>query len=70
MQAREAVDLLMGKKPQDIDLHEVSQAAGRGAQMVDNLVLPGSYRRKMIPVVARRAIEAAIQEALGKERSR
>jgi 4-hydroxybenzoyl-CoA reductase beta subunit len=68
--SREAVDLLLGKKPQEIDLHAVGQAAGRGAQMVDNLVLPASYRRKMISVLARRAIEAAIQEALGKERSR
>ena len=70
LQARETADMLLGKKPHEIDLREVSQAAGRGAQMVDNLVLSGSYRRKMIPVVARRAIEAAIQEALGKERSR
>ena len=41
--------------------------------MVDNLVLPASYRRKMIPVIAKRAIEAAVHEALealGKERSR
>jgi 4-hydroxybenzoyl-CoA reductase subunit beta len=70
LQAREAVEMLVGKKPHEIDLREAGQAAGRGAQMVDNLVLPASYRRKMIPVVAKRAIEAAIQEALGKERSR
>lgn len=73
MQAREAVDMLFGKKPQEIDLREVTQAAAKGTQMVDNLVLPASYRRKMIPVIAKRAIEAAVHEALealGKERSR
>jgi 4-hydroxybenzoyl-CoA reductase subunit beta len=73
LQARETADMLLGKKPHEIDLREAGQSAGRGAQIVDNLVLPASYRRKMIPVIARRAIEAAIHEALEalrKERSR
>jgi hypothetical protein len=29
--------------------------------MVDNLALPGSYRRKMLPVMAKKAIQAAIE---------
>lgn len=67
--AHEAAAMLVGKAPQDVDLGAAGQAVARGAQMVNNLELPASYRRTMIPVFARRAIEAAMQDALGKERS-
>jgi 4-hydroxybenzoyl-CoA reductase subunit beta len=36
-----------------------------GTQMVDNLALPGSYRRSMLPVVAQKAIRGAI-ESIGR----
>jgi 4-hydroxybenzoyl-CoA reductase beta subunit len=67
--AQEAGAMLLGKDPKDADLDSVGQAVARGTQMVNNLELPASYRRKMIPVFARRAIEATIRTALGKERS-
>jgi len=67
--AHEAAAMLVGKAPKDVDLGAAGQAVARGAQMVNNLELPASYRRTMIPVFARRAIEAAIRSALGKERS-
>ncbi len=66
--AQEAADLLLGKALHDVDFDRVGDAVARGAQMVNNLELPATYRRRMIPVYARRAIEAAIQSALGKER--
>ena len=68
--AREAGELLLGQDSLSIDLDNVGAAATWGAQMVDNLVLPAPYRRKMIPVFVRRAVEAAIQgamEPVGKE---
>ena len=36
------------------------EVLGKGLQMVDNLALPASYRRKMLPVLAKKAIQAAI----------
>jgi 4-hydroxybenzoyl-CoA reductase beta subunit len=62
--AERCVDLLSGRKPEAVDFNAVGEALLRGTQMVDNLELPGSYRRKMIPVFAKRAIEAAIQAAI------
>ena len=67
--SKDAAALLAGKEPKQVDLDAAGQAVARGTQMVNNLELPASYRRTMIPVFARRAIEAAIQAALGKERS-
>ena len=67
--AHEAEAMLLGKEPKHVDLDAAGQAVARGAQMVNNLELPASYRRTMIPVFARRAIEAAMMGALGKERS-
>jgi carbon-monoxide dehydrogenase medium subunit len=67
--AQEAGAMLLGKDPREVDLDSVGQSLARGTQMVNNLELPASYRRRMIPVFARRAIEAAIRSALGKERS-
>jgi 4-hydroxybenzoyl-CoA reductase beta subunit len=66
--AHEAADLLLGKAPPGLDLDTIGHAVAGGTQMVNNLVLPASYRRRMIPVFARRAIEAAIQAAPRKER--
>jgi CO/xanthine dehydrogenase FAD-binding subunit len=67
--AHDAEAILVGKEPKQVDLDAAGQAVARGAQLVNNLELPASYRRAMIPVFARRAIEAAIQDVLGKERS-
>ena len=64
----EAGAMLLGKDPRDIEPDTVGQAVARGAQMVNNLELPASYRRRMIPVFAGRAIEAAIRSVQEKER--
>jgi 4-hydroxybenzoyl-CoA reductase subunit beta len=65
---QEVAELLLGQDSRSVDLDKAGQVAARRTQMVDNLVLPASYRKKMIAVFARRAINAAIQTALGEER--
>ncbi len=64
MIAEQGAELLLGKKREAIDPDEIGRVIGKGAQMIDNLELPGSYRRRMIPVFARRAIEAAVEQAI------
>ncbi len=62
--AHEAGGLLLGQDPRKVDLDKVGQAAVGKTQMVDNLVLPASYRKKMIPVFVRRAVEGAVEQAM------
>jgi 4-hydroxybenzoyl-CoA reductase beta subunit len=70
--AHEAEALLLGQDPRKVNLDTVGQTAAKRTQMVDNLVLPASYRKKMIPVFVRRAVEGAVENAmhtaLGKEK--
>jgi 4-hydroxybenzoyl-CoA reductase subunit beta len=44
----------------EADLEGVAQKAYEYAEGVDNLKMPGAYRRKMVSVLAKRAIKAAI----------
>jgi 4-hydroxybenzoyl-CoA reductase beta subunit len=44
----------------ETDLESLAQKAYDQAEGVDNLHMPGAYRRKMVSVVAKRAIKAAI----------
>jgi CO/xanthine dehydrogenase FAD-binding subunit len=62
--AHEAAGLLLGQDPRKVDPDKVGQAAARKAQMVDNLVLPASYRKKMVPVYVKRAVEQAMERAI------
>lgn len=71
----------VGPKPVIIKTNQLfrgpeSDLIGRGAlgdllrgkvQLVDNLALPGSYRRKILAVVAEKAIESALKAVTGKE---
>jgi 4-hydroxybenzoyl-CoA reductase subunit beta len=43
------------------DFDALGEILRKKTQMVDNLALPGSYRRKMLPVMAKKAIQAAIE---------
>lgn len=43
------------------------EVLGQRAPLVDNLALPGSYRRKMLPVIAEKAIQRAFQSIKEKE---
>jgi 4-hydroxybenzoyl-CoA reductase subunit beta len=53
--------LLSGGMKNDDDFDALGEILRKGTQMVDNLALPGSYRRKMLPVIAKKAIQAAIE---------
>ncbi|MBW1972931.1 MAG: hypothetical protein DRP55_02310 [Spirochaetes bacterium] len=56
---KEAEDILKGKKVEESAINEIAEAAYKRAQMVDNLGLPASYRKKMVRVFTKRAIENA-----------
>jgi 4-hydroxybenzoyl-CoA reductase subunit beta len=60
--ADEAAKLLVGKAPGDIDAGEVAAVATRGAETVDNVLLPASYRRKMVAIYVRRALQQALND--------
>jgi CO/xanthine dehydrogenase FAD-binding subunit len=44
----------------EADFEVIAQKAYELAEGVDNLQMPGAYRRKMVSVLARRATKAAI----------
>ena len=60
--ADEAAQMLVGKVPGDIDIDEVTTVAARGAEAVDNMLLPAHYRRKMTAVCVRRAVQQALKD--------
>jgi CO/xanthine dehydrogenase FAD-binding subunit len=56
---------LKGKTPEEVDAAALADMAFELAEGVDNLILPGSYRRKMVRVLAKRAIQAALEGLRG-----
>ena len=44
----------------EADLEGIAQKAYEHAEGVDNLLMPGAYRRKMVSVLAKRVIQAAM----------
>ena len=64
----EADRLLKGLAADEIDPGVLDEHLRKKTRMVDNLTLPGSYRRKMLPVIAGKAIRAAFEAVrMGKE---
>ncbi|MDR2018886.1 MAG: FAD binding domain-containing protein [Syntrophobacterales bacterium] len=63
----EAGQFLAGKTIDTVSFDALNELLHKGTQMANNLVLSGSYRRKMLPVVAGKAIRAAIRSITGKE---
>ncbi len=53
--------LVEGKAPSDIDLDAIGRSIPKNLPLVDNQVLPASYRRKMLAVFAVRAMKAALE---------
>lgn len=51
---------LVGKRPEEVDVEKAAESAFSAARPIDNLALPGSYRRKMVKVFAKRAVEEAL----------
>jgi 4-hydroxybenzoyl-CoA reductase subunit beta len=62
-EVRKAAGLLEGQKPTDDLLQSVSREAVDRAQPVGNLAMNTSYRRKMVGVLARRALRRALAMA-------
>jgi len=50
-----------------LDLNDVVAGITKGAPMADNLPVPASYRKRVAPVFVKRAIEAALEWAGGRE---
>jgi 4-hydroxybenzoyl-CoA reductase subunit beta len=59
--------ILEGKRLDRKDIEAVAELAFKEAEGVDNLSLPGSYRRKMIKVATRRALSRALNNAKPQE---
>jgi 4-hydroxybenzoyl-CoA reductase subunit beta len=56
---------LQGKTPQEADLNAIADQAYSLSEGVDNLTMPGAYRRKMVRVFTKRAIQGAIEALKG-----
>ena len=63
----ETDQLFPGRKPDLIDRDALCEILRKKVQLVDNLALPGSYRRKILPVVAEKAIRGALEAIPEKE---
>ena len=66
VRARPAEYLLRGKNPDKDAVEEAAALAAASASPIDDVRSSASYRREMVRVLTRRAIEAALNEATGK----
>jgi len=58
----EASLALQGRLPEEVDLERVAGMAYSLTEGVDNLAMPGTYRRKMAVVLTKRAIQEALED--------
>jgi 4-hydroxybenzoyl-CoA reductase beta subunit len=56
----EASAFCMGRRPEEVDVEKAAQSALSASRPIDKLALPGSYRRKMVKVFTKRAVEGAL----------
>jgi len=66
VRARSAEDLLRGKSPDKGAIEEAAALAAAGVSPIDDVRSSANYRRAMVRVLTRRAIEAALKQASGK----
>ncbi len=57
-----ASSLLTGKRPEQAEIEQAAEYAFQAAHTVNNLALPAAYRRKMVKVFTKRAIESALSD--------
>jgi len=60
-------EAIVGMRVGSVDLDALVAGITKGTQMVDNLPVPASYRRKVTAVFAKRALRAALESASKKE---
>jgi CO/xanthine dehydrogenase FAD-binding subunit len=65
--AVEALTLFPEGRPERFQAGSFRDLGGLGPALVDNLALPGSYRKKMLPVMAEKALQGALQSMARKE---
>jgi len=66
VRARTAEDALKGKIPDKNAIEEAADLAAAGATPIDDVRSSANYRRAMVRLLTRRAIEAALKKAAGK----
>ena len=66
VRARSAEDLLRGKSPDKSTIEEAAAVAAAGVSPIDDVRSSAEYRRAMVRLLTRRAIEAALKKATGK----
>lgn len=65
VRAQPAEDALKGKNPDQNAIEEAADRAVASASPIDDVRSSASYRREMVRILTRRAIEEALKEALG-----
>ncbi|MBI2350131.1 MAG: hypothetical protein HYV00_01365, partial [Deltaproteobacteria bacterium] len=65
VRAQPAEDLLKGKNPGKDAIEEAADRAVAGVSPIDDVRSSASYRRAMVRILTRRAIEEALREARG-----
>jgi len=68
VRAQPAEDVLKGKNPDRDAIEEAAERAVASVSPIDDVRSSASYRREMVRVLTRRAIEEALKEALGSAR--
>jgi carbon-monoxide dehydrogenase medium subunit len=66
VRAQSAEDFLKGKNPDKDAIEEAADRAVSSASPIDDVRSSASYRREMVRILTRRAIEEALQQATGK----
>ncbi len=54
--------LLAGKKPEAVDADRIGTAIPKNLAIVDNQIVPASYRRRMLALFAKRALQGALEQ--------
>lgn len=59
----EAEKILAGRQPDDETINQAAEAAAAAARPIDDVRATSEYRRAMVPVIVRRALQLAVQRA-------